>query len=414
MLKRVLHALEPSYLASEARRIAGKWWRKARRVERRRVRLVPEGRARGAVLFSYILDPFVLRPGAPVPHGHTHYWESRRMALTFVERGFEVDAISWTNRRYRPEREVDFALDVRLNLERLAPLLPAGCVKIAHLDTAHYRFHNAAQQHRLERLRERRGCAIEPTKRVPENRLIETADVATILGNRFTQETYAFAGTPLNRLPISTTVLFPWPDGKDFDRARRRFLWFGSGGLVHKGLDLVLEAFAGLPDFELVVCGPVRKERDFERCYFRELYRTPNVETLGWVDIAGEEFRELAASCLGVVYPSCSEGGGGSVVTCLHAGLIPVVTREASVDVGDDFGVVLGGASVPAIREAVGALAARPAAELEAMARRGWSFARENHTRDAFAAAYGRFVDRLLGEAGEGGGARAGQSGGDG
>ena len=35
--------------------------------------------------------------------------------------------------------------------------------------------------------------------------------------------------------------------------------------MVHKGLDLVLEAFAGMPEYHLTVCGPVAKEKDFER-----------------------------------------------------------------------------------------------------------------------------------------------------
>ena len=395
-LRQALHPLEPAHLAAAARRIAAKLARKARRLDLRVVRLRPAGPARGAVLFSYILDPFVQRPGAAIPTWHTHFWESHRMALSFVERGFQVDAISWTNRRFLPELDYDFVVDVRLNLERLAPFLPPGCVKVAHLDTAHHLVNNGAQRVRLEQLAARRGCRLAATKLMPENRAIETADCATLLGNRFTRETYAFAGKPLHRIPISTTVLHPWPVDKDFDRARHGFLWLGSGGLVHKGLDLVLEAFASMPDQRLIVCGPIRRERDFERCYFRELYETPNIRTLGWVDVGGAAFRDLAAGCLGVVYPSCSEGGGGSVVASMHAGLVPVVSYEASVDVADDFGVLLLESSVAAIQQAVRRLSSRPAAELEGMARRAWTFARERHTRDAFAAAYQRFVGRLI------------------
>jgi hypothetical protein len=50
--------------------------------------------------------------------------------------------------------------------------------------------------------------------------------------------------------------------------------------MVHKGLDLVLEAFADMPEYHLTVCGPIQKEQDFERAYYRELYQVPNIRRL--------------------------------------------------------------------------------------------------------------------------------------
>ena len=107
------------------------------------------------------------------------------------------------------------------------------------------------------------------------------------------------------------------------------------------------------------------------------------------------DFAALALRCVGLVYPTCSEGGGGSVIACMHHGLIPVLTRAASVDLADG-GLLLPEASVPAIRHAVQELARRPAAELRNLARRAWSLARERHTRERFAAAYGEFVREVL------------------
>lgn len=324
------------------------------------------------------------------------------MARTFVELGYRVDAIHWTNHDFVPEKPYDIVIDVRLNLERWAAVLPPGTVKVLHVDTAHFTFNNKAQERRRRDLEARRRIALRPVKMLPENQAIETADVATVLGNAFTQKTYAFAGTPIVHVPVSVPFTYPFPKNKDFDAVRRRFLWFGSGGLVHKGLDLVLEAFAGMPAHELVVCGPVRQERDFEQEYFRELYKTPNIRTLGWVDVGGAEFLEVAKGCLGLVYPSCAEGGGSSALTCLHAGLVPVVNREVSIDLDPSYAVELAGTSVPEIREAVRELSERPADELEAMSRAAWSFARENHSRRRFAEAYRGFAERLV--AGEWGG----------
>ncbi len=393
-IKYLLHNLEPSFVAGEIRRVAAKLSRRARRVEERTATLEPVGEVRGHVLFSYIIDPFLLPPGEEPPYTHTHFWETLTMARAFVDLGYRLDAVSWTNDRFVPERDYDFVVDVRLNLERWAPLLPAETVKILHIDTSHHSFNNPAQEARRRALEERRGVTLKPVKMLPENRAIESADLATVLGNEFTQETYAFAGKPLHRIPISVPFTYPWQE-KDFDAVRRRFLWFGSGGLVHKGLDLTLEAFAGMPDFHLTVCGPVRRERDFEREYFRELYETPNIRTLGWIDVGGPEFLRMARRTLGLVYPSCAEGGGGSALTCMHAGLVPVINREVSVDLDPGYGVELAECSIPKIRETVRELAERPARELEEMARGAWSFARARHTKETFQAGYRAFAEDL-------------------
>jgi glycosyltransferase involved in cell wall biosynthesis len=220
--------------------------------------------------------------------------------------------------------------------------------------------------------------------------------VLTYLGNEFTRSTYPSGGAPMVRIPVSVPRTYDWPVAKDFDRARRTFLWFGSGGLVHKGLDLVLEAFAELPHCSLLVCGPISRERDFARAYRRELYELPNVRTLGWVDVGSERFRELALRCGALVYPSCSEGGGASALTCMHAGLLPVLTREASVDLSPETGVLLREATVEHVREAAAGLAALPAAELEQRSRAAWEWARAHHTREVFAARFRAFAGELV------------------
>ncbi|HVS14256.1 MAG TPA: glycosyltransferase [Thermoanaerobaculia bacterium] len=382
-------------LWSDARRVARKLARRVRRVERRVVSLEPAGRPRGRVLFSYVLDPLLGPRDAAVDASHTHFWESRQMAWTLVDLGWAVDAVHWTNRQLVPQRGYDVVLDVRANLERWVETLPASALRLLHCDTAHWSFNNAAQAERLAALRERRGIELRPVREMPAHRGIELADHGTYLGNEFTRSTYAFAGTPMTRIPVSVPATYDWPTGKDFEAARRRFVWFGSGGFVHKGLDLALEAFAGLPDLELLVIGPVRRERDFARAFRHELYELPNVETVDWIDVTTPRFSELARGGLALIYPSCSEGGGASALTCLHAGLIPLLTREASVDLDPAWGIELERATVEEIREQVTRLAAQAPSELEAMARGGWEWVRGHHTREIFADAWRAFAEDL-------------------
>jgi glycosyltransferase involved in cell wall biosynthesis len=383
-------------LVDRAARLLQRNLRRLRRVERRLVTLHPQGPPRGRALVSYIVDPYLLPAGAPLPHSHTNFWESRAIGEVLRDLGFTVDAIHWTNRAFVPRRPYDLLVDVRLNLERLAPLVGERCLKVMHAETSHRTFHNPAQKRRLDDLERRRGVRLTVRRPLEDNRTIESADCATVLGNEVTQATYAHAGKPLWRVPISQPVFFPFPADRDWPTAARHFLWFGSGGMVHKGLDIVLEAFAGLPDHQLTVVGPVERERDFEKVYEAELYRTPNVRCVGWVDIAGERFREITRSAAGLVYPSCSEGCSGSAVTCMHAGLIPLLTPQTGVDVDPAYGILLADPSPESIRRHVTALSARPASDLAAMARRAWEHARAHHTREEFARRYRLAMEEIL------------------
>ena len=398
---------DPSYLRMRAERFVRKRIRKLRKTEQRVVSLDSKTDAtRGRVLLSYILEPFLLprgEDGQPdLPYSHTHFWETWTIADTWRRHGFAVDVVSWQNRTWMPETQphagYDVVIDVRCNLDRWAAVLPEETLKIFHADTAHHSFHNAAQLKRVVALNQRRSASVAPHKLVEENRGPEHADFLVVLGNEFTQETFARFGKPIHHVPVSVPRTYPWLDDKDFDAARTRFSWFGSGGLVHKGLDLVLEAFAGLPDLHLTICGPIRGEADFEREYWTELYETPNIHLHGWIDVASDEFLDLARRTGGLIYPSCSEGGGSSVFTCMHAGIVPLINREVSVDLNPTYSVELTDLSVEGLRQTLQEFARRPAGELESMARSARSFAAGNHTKERFRERYDEVVTELIRE----------------
>lgn len=392
-----------SALAGRGRRFFERLSRRIRRVESRVVSLAPlpaagkpSARPVGRALLSYILDPYLLPEGSPEPHSHTHFWESREIGRILVAAGFELDVIHWTNRSFLPARPYDLFVDVRLNLERLGPLLGPECLKLMHIETAHCNFYNPAQRRRLQELEARRGIRLAPYKLLEPNAAIEHADAATILGNRATQATYAHAGKPLWPVPISQPFLYAFAADKDFAAARRRFLWFGSGGLLHKGLDRVLEVFAALPELELTVLGPIDREPEFARAFHRELYATPNIRTHGWIDVASAEFLALARRHSALVYPSCSEGQNGGAITCMHAGLIPVLSRESGVDLDPEYGIELISSSLEEIRGRVLELAARAPEELAAMSRNAWEWVRAHHTRERFSHGYTRALSEIL------------------
>jgi hypothetical protein len=117
---------------------------------------------------------------------------------------------------------------------------------------------------------------------------------------------------------------------------------------------------------------------------------------MGWVDVASARFASIARRCGALVYPSCSEGGGASALTCMHAGMAAVLTPEASVDLPPAAGVMLGEATVAAVRDAVAGIAARAPSEVEGMAQAAWEWARAHHAREVFAARFRAFAEDLL------------------
>ncbi len=351
----------------------------------------------GNMLLSYRIEPFLLGPGESIPNSHTNYWESYQIAMTFLNMGYNVDIIDFRNRTFTPEKDYSIFVSARTNLERIANLLNKDCIKVAHLDTAHWIFNNHASFKRGLDLQKRRNktITIKSLRIIESNLAIECADFATILGNQFTESTYKYACKPIFRVPLPSCLTYPWFEGKDFDTCRKNFMWFGSSGLVHKGLDLVIEAFMGMPEYNLTICGPIQEEKEFEDIYYHALYRTPNIRTMGWVDVNSDLFKKIANDCLAVIYPSCSEGGGGSVITCMQAGLIPIVSYETGVDV-HDFGIILKSSSVDNIRETVYEISNLSDSELKQMAYKTWEFTRSNHSRECFAREYKEVTQKII------------------
>ena len=354
------------------------------------------GHARGNVLISYANQGLILmRRGLPVPTSHEQYWKTIAMAQTFIDFGYNVDVIHTQNQQFVPWKRYDVVVDTRFNLQRLSPYLDQECIKILHCDTAHIVFHNAAEMSRVLALQERKGVTIPPNRFERPNLGVEHADYITTCGNEFTMRTYRYAKKPIYSLPITVAVRWPWPEEKDFDQCRKRFVWFASRGMVHKGLDLVLDAFADLPEYQLAIVGPVEDEPEFVRLYQRELYHQPNIKLIGWLDKEKEEFKRLLDQSVGHIFTSCSESGAACVLETMGAGVIPIVNYESSVDV-DDFGILLKSASIENIREGIRTLATMPAVELKRRAQKAWEKVQTSYTLERFAESYEALIKGIL------------------
>ena len=365
-------------------------------VRRSFVSLQPDGVVRGRALIAHKVEALLRAPDDPLLRTHNHFTEARLLADAFLGQGYAVDVIHYHNRWFVPKRHYDIFLGPRINFEEFSGKMPPECIKIVHLDTAHWLYNNTAALLRLQEVQRRRGVALSSYTEVKANRAIEMADFATLLGNDFDYETYAFAGKRIFQLPNPGTKLYPWFGDKDFSACRTHFLWLGSRGLVHKGLDLVLEAFACMPDLQLTVCGPVAEDPYFVDAFRKELYETPNIRTYGWIDITGPEFADLAKQTVAHIYPTAADACCGSVVNCMHAGLIPVATREAGVDLAPSFGVTLSGQSADAVQVAARHVASLSPGTLAAMAKASWDEAQTVYAAESYKALLGDVIKTIV------------------
>lgn len=345
---------------------------------------------KGAVLLSYTTLPF--RYPKEI-FSHTNRWECAEIVRILNSKGYDVDIIDYTNTSFIPKKPYAAVIDLGENLERLTKRLPKKTLKIFHITGAHYAFQNTAEQRRLDDIYKKRGVHLKPRRTASKNNGIEICDVATMLGNDFTKSTYAFARKTIYRLPISTTHIFSFPSDRSIDRAKHNFIWLGGSGMTHKGLDLALEAFVGMPDKNLYIFG--KMDDDFGKLYEKELFKTNNIHYEGFVDIGSEKFRQIATQCIGLVFPSCSEGSSGSVVSCMHAGLIPIVSYESGVNVGPS-GTILEENTVTEIQKQVLYISNLDNETLLKKTKAIWTLARETYTREAFSKAYEDFVDKVL------------------
>lgn len=359
-------------------------------------RLLPDKPACGRMLLSYATEVYdrLLR-GEPLKRTHVSPWQNFQIARTFLDLGLQVDVIEFDDKVTVPRGHYDVIVDVVSNIGRLADHLAPDCIKILHPMFAHWTIHNARSYARHAALVQRRGIALRPERLIEPNNSVEHADYITSVGGVFGRASYAYGKVPVLELPQVTPAAIGGFIDRDMRSCRNRFVWLGGHGLVHKGLDLMLEAFAGLPDCHLTVCGDIAREKTFASHYHRELYQLPNIETVGWVDTLSGQFRSIVSRSAAVVSPSASEFSCTSVIAGMMSGLIPVANPSTDIDVSG-IGVSIEGDSVESVRSAVCAVRDQAPGTLGEMSRAAWLAANERYGRAKFLKGYRAAVCEIL------------------
>lgn len=321
-----------------------------------------EAACNGAALLVYLPQAFQLADDDPAFLRHQNLNRCRNIAAVLGELGCVVDVVHRSDTNFRPARSYDLVIGDRTDWNGVERLFPPTAVHVYLATSMSHHLHNANLRRRHELLRTRRGCDVEIRRVYPEVMpAVDGADAIAVVGNDFTARTWkeVFEGPVYPFHSHGPGQPGSPPKGKDFAEARRSFLFFASKSQMQKGLDLLLEIFPRHPSLQLYVCSRFEEERDFCACYRRELFETPNVHPLGWVGVRSPEFDELMRRCAYVIHPTCSEGQPGSVVQCMYAGLIPLITEEAAID-PEGIGVRFADDSLEEIERVIADVTQRP------------------------------------------------------
>jgi glycosyltransferase involved in cell wall biosynthesis len=288
------------------------------------------------VLVSYITEPFA----TGVNNRHTNLLECYTACEIFDELKYNVDVIDYNKYDsaisyddydviygFGVSMEKSFVMNGNPFLKRI--IYATGC------DTV---FSNSAGLLRVNEFYKKHGLLCLSSARLVDSTWriqIAFSDLIIALGNNFVKKTYEIA----NYTKSSSLNLFYKEEAlecqqynKDFNVSKRNFLWWGSLGAIHKGLDLLLEYFSQNPELNLYICG-YKTEHPFDLYYRKVIEKNKNIMDMGFVTIGSDKYHDLLAKCAASVLPSASEGGAAGIINvCSNANIIPIVTKSCGLD----------------------------------------------------------------------------------
>ena len=301
-------------------------------------------------LLVYITSPFI---GNNANKRHSNYWQSYEYVRILSDRGYNVDVISYDDPYAHLKKKYDLVIaSFPRKVDCYHNHLKADAIKIAYFTTSSPTFNNSRELERIENLYKRTGVRVKAMRQIPDlTKDIYNYDATFFIGNHYNYLSFDVDKMP----PVYYIHNHAEVQDIEFDeklKNPRAFMFLGSVGQVHKGLDLLLEVF-GEKDFpcDLYICSAYEYEKDFYELYKDHLTNRSNIHPQGVMDLDSDEFRQLAIKCCYMITPSCSEGKSGSVVDAMSFGMIPIVSRECGFD--EDEAIILDNCHIDTIRQRV-------------------------------------------------------------
>lgn len=339
------------------------------------------------ILISYLTTPFT----SAITLSHTNLTECYTAAEIFRDLGYNVDVVDLNASIHLEYSQYDVIYGQGKMFEKAFESSDAEKSKKIFYGTGNnplfYYLQAGKKLHNF--YKDKKKFLPESCRLIGDHSSLATtnSDAIICLGNDFCKNTYT-KFTPY--LPVFNLDAFYFDTVKmgtiarNITSSRKNFLWFGSGGLITKGLADCIDFFTENNEYNLHICGATLAEKRFWEIYNPILEAHSNIINHGFVNLKSEKFLEIINQCSFVIFPSISEGGSPSLLNLMaNGGLIPIATEACSVDI-DQFGFILEDSSVASIEKIIKKLNILSDEELEKKSQVVQENTRENYTFDKY------------------------------
>lgn len=346
------------------------------------------------ILIVYITNPLTKNLNTELTHTNIH--ESLSIIRTFIEKDFCIDVIDSLESAYEKLIKKEY-YDYIFGLGEIyyyACSVNPNAKKIMYITEASPRFAQKQEKERLEYYNERHGKMPKAsrTSLFYKDEQFDNTDKYILIGNEHTKNTFDYLNKSIYTISATGLINVDYKCNRNVNESRRNFLWFGSYGAIHKGLDVLVEAFSELQECNLFIAG-LRKE---EEKYIK--INSPNINNVGFVNIYSKEFIELMDKCSFVILPSCSEGMATSVLTCMNHGLVPIVTKECGIDT-ENMGIIIEDYHIESLKSIIRECSKIDLLELGNMHKVIYESSRKKYCSDKFKENFNKIIDKYMEEA---------------
>jgi len=292
-------------------------------------------------LFIYLTEPFFSSPKDK--ETDTRFRSARTIVNILNDYGYSVDTVRYDDSGYGLDIDkYDLIFGQGELFEKLAEKEDIYSIYYA---TGRYKAHIDEQlKIRQDKLKERKDKSIPLLRTgLGFNEGAKYADGVLALGSGCA-ETYKQTSDNVEHVLFEPSTYIKHDlENKDFDQFRDKFLFFSGPGPLLKGLDLALDSFSQLPNYNLYIAGPqISIDNYTNNKKFIDLYRDiltkDNIYNIRWLEKTSDEFDIVTNNCNFVLSLSLSEGTNMSTLACMRRGIIPIVTKYSlEIDISDDL-----------------------------------------------------------------------------
>lgn len=287
------------------------------------------------VLLSYIKEPFLNK----IDYTHSNRLECYTAGLIFNELGYQVDVAFCNYKGIIDYEKYDVVYGMGTVLENSFYSKKNNLIRIFYATGCSPIYSNIQTTKKLSVFAEKNKLLLPESARFVQEALsmqILIAEAIIVLGNNFVLDTYK-RNTIKSKLFNLNAFYFDILDidlqKKNVSIAKNNFLWFGSTGAIHKGLDIVIEIFSKRKDITLNICGIDSNEKRFIEFMEPIITKNKNIINHGFLNIQSNEFMKLMNNCGFVIFPSVSEGGSPAILNVIaNGGLIPIISESCGLD----------------------------------------------------------------------------------